>query len=144
MVSWMSHGGGKPARARARVGGQGLRVRSVLALAAASLSLALLDCADNDKSLGEDCVKSEDCSSGFCSDQVCVAAPTTFDSEPPLVDSGTETGAPDARSRDAMKSDVARDVIEASPDVLDAAPDAPPDGMPSDTTTSKDGAKGGG
>jgi hypothetical protein len=85
-------------------------------------------------------VKSQDCTSGFCSDQVCVAAPTTFDSEPP----GGDAAGDDAPATDAKpQSDGAPGVDVAAKDAAEAGKDAPEGGDKHDTTAPEDGAKGG-
>jgi hypothetical protein len=101
------------------------------------LSLALGSCADNDKSLGAACLKGEDCTSGMCSDQVCVAAPSTFDSEPPGNDGAAEAAAPG----DATPADASRDA--ASDAALEAGIDAH-EGGAEDTMPTGDEAKAGG
>ncbi len=64
--------------------------RATWAAVVASSALVLFECAVEQKTLGASCVKGEDCLSGFCSDQICVAAPPLLDGEPPLVDGSSE------------------------------------------------------
>jgi hypothetical protein len=106
----------------------------LFALGAAAASALGLACADNDKSLGADCVKDEDCASGFCSGQVCVAAAPTFDSEPPFGDAGdagAETEPSDSRPSDASQRDTS------------SHPEAASDAVGSEPTGAMDVAKGG-
>jgi hypothetical protein len=59
-------------------------------------------CAESRRSLGAQCLKSQDCLSGICSQFACAAAPPTIDAEEnaeaaspeaaPPADAGTETG----------------------------------------------------
>lgn len=48
----------------------------LLVLAAVGLAGA---CAETRRSVGEDCLKSQDCLSGICSQLVCIASPPTTD-----------------------------------------------------------------
>jgi hypothetical protein len=120
----------------------------------ACLALALLECAVEERTLGAACVKGEDCLSGICSDQVCVAAPPLLDAEPPF-DAGPVEGSVEA-AVDAKKPppdakpsmDASIDAEAAGPDASDGAKEAladhaPTDGTSEDDVTSKD-AKGSG
>jgi hypothetical protein len=129
---------------RRRVGSR--RVASFVRLSLTSASAVLLvQCADNEKGLGAECVKDQDCASGICSGQVCVAAPLTFDSEPMPSDAAAETGSADARPVDAADdatrpSDSPADSPKGAPDV--AKEDAPADASPADGH-GEDGKTGG-
>jgi hypothetical protein len=143
MVSSMPHGSGDP------TGGERSRRRSrtslVLALGLFVGSLALVECQNDDRSLGQGCVKDEDCTSGYCSGQVCVAAPPTFDGEAPASDAEGDGGGSDAPPADAKRpSDAPRDAKDAAADGADSGGDAPPDADMHDTTMPGDGAKGAG
>ena len=72
-----------PVRVRARV-----LVFVVAGIASLSLAFA---CATTKRAPGEECLKSEDCLSGICSQLVCAAAPPLTSSE----DNNTEAGAAD-------------------------------------------------
>jgi hypothetical protein len=87
--------------------------------------------------LGSDCLKAEDCLSGFCAQLHCVAAPPLLDAEPePL---GADAGADAAARGDGMAP--APDAMEAD-EGLATGPDAlAPDsgaGVPDATTDAMD------
>ena len=77
---------------------------SRLAVVAAVLAMVGLAaaCAESRRSLGAQCLKSQDCLSGICSQFACAAAPPTIDAEEnaeaaspeaaPPADAGAETG----------------------------------------------------
>ncbi len=60
-------------------------------------------CTETRRSLGEGCLKDEDCTSGICSGQQCTAAPPLLDAETPFQDAATDAGPPggDAGGADA-------------------------------------------
>jgi hypothetical protein len=116
----------------------------MLAFGSAASSVANLQCADDDKSLGASCLKDGDCASGFCSGQVCVAAPATFDSEPPVTDAAADAQPMDAPAREASRADARPEASEAESDVKGSEPEEAGDAEVTDTSPSKDGAKGGG
>jgi hypothetical protein len=94
----------------ARVGARALAF-VVVVLAALALANA---CAETKHSLGDACLKSEDCLSGICSQLVCVGAPTYISDEP-----SAESGA----GEDASVSDsTAEAAPEAAP--VEAASEA--------------------
>jgi hypothetical protein len=85
------------------------RVLPTAALVALVVGGALAACADTTKTLGEECLKSEDCQSGLCQSEVCVAEPP-FLTVPPAntSDSGAESAAPDsATGSDSATTDSA-------------------------------------
>jgi hypothetical protein len=68
----------------------------------ATIVALLAGCSEERRPLGEDCLKDQDCLSGFCSGLKCAATPPTFDAgatekdagiDAP-VDAGTDAGAP--------------------------------------------------
>ena len=80
--------------------GRAVRIATLAAVVAAPSGLALLDCGIEAQTLGAACVKGEDCLSGICSDQVCVAAPPLLDGEPPPSDGSVE-GTKDVATEDS-------------------------------------------
>jgi len=92
--------------------------RSVPALVLAALvasAVALFACAETRRTLGEDCLKSDDCLSGICSSLKCAEAPPILGASPTATaDSGVDA-APDVAA-------------DSAPDVEnDAGPDASSD-----------------
>ena len=91
--------------------------------------------------LGDDCLKDEDCLSGFCAQLHCVAAPPLLDAEPePAVgDAGADAAAPAdgmAPAPDATEADGGPDTGPDAPaadsgaGVADATTDAIDEGVP--------------
>jgi hypothetical protein len=70
---------------------------------AVALVAALVGCAETRRSLGEACLKDDDCASGTCSGGQCVAPPPVLDAEPPALEAAAPT-------------------LDAEPDVTDANP----------------------
>ena len=81
--------------------------RRALAVVAplALFGLLGLACGEQQRALGEDCLKGDDCLSGTCSGQKCVAAP-------PIATGAT--GAPDA-TVEAAATDSSSDADDAAP-----------------------------
>jgi len=90
------------------------RVLPGVVLAALTVGAALAACVDNTKVLGEACIKSEDCQSGLCESQVCVAAPP-FLTVPSAntADSATEASAPDSSPDTSTTIDAGGDGSDA-------------------------------
>jgi hypothetical protein len=110
------------------VGRRGLGPRTApLALLVASLFPALVECGLDEQSLGAACVKGEDCLSGFCSDQICVAAPPLLDADVSVSDGAIEAAI-----------DAATDSAKPHPDARPDAPDAPPDAIVEASTDASD------
>ncbi len=86
------------------------RVRARVPLTAALFALGvwsgLAACANTDKVVGEECIKSDDCLSGLCESQVCVAAPP-FLSVPSAnpADAALDTSPPDSAADSAPADD---------------------------------------
>jgi hypothetical protein len=78
-----------------RAGGWDL---AVLATALAVVGLAQA-CAESRRSLGDECLKSQDCLSGICSQFACAAPPPTLDTEE-NADTGADGGADASGSLD--------------------------------------------
>jgi hypothetical protein len=136
MVSTMPHG--VVARRRTR----GLVASSMLAMLS---SVVLVHCQNDDRSNGEACVKDEDCTSGFCSGQVCVAAQPTVDSEPPASDAEADTPADGAPATDAKRTlDSAREANVDVEGTTEAGKDASLDHDKHDTAAPDADAKDGG
>jgi hypothetical protein len=84
-------------------------------------------CTDTKRSNGDDCIKSEDCSSGVCSALKCVAPPplrdgsssTPVDSGNPIPDGGSGEAGADSGSSDSGAGDA--DASDDGPAALDAA-----------------------
>jgi hypothetical protein len=87
------------------------------AVGLASTCLLTSACLETRRSVGEDCLKSQDCLSGICSQLVCVAAPSTTDQKP----QGEGGGAAEAGS------DVGTPAEAAAESGADAGGDAPSD-----------------
>jgi hypothetical protein len=58
-------------------------------------------CTETRRSLGEGCLKDEDCTSGICSGQQCAAAPPLLDTEAPFQDAATDAVTPAGDAGDA-------------------------------------------
>ncbi len=152
----------KGAASPARVSAGGL-VFVVAILAGVSGS-----CADSRVSLGESCLKDDDCLSGICTEQRCATAPPLLDGAASETDASgevTEDAATDsAASGDSpfdvaaderganvvgeAGGDAARDADAAADAVTEAPTDAPADGradasFPAQLDSSTDGAEGG-
>ncbi len=105
--------------ARARAAGRLALTAGLLAAA----PLGLDQCAGEERTLGSPCIKGEDCLSGFCADQVCVAAAPVLEAAAPEdaatadgdaageVDGGSDApsdqGKPDRGTADAAGGDAA-------------------------------------
>lgn len=80
-----------------------MKAFAISALAVAS-AVSYFGCGETRRTLGEDCLKNEDCLSAICSSLKCAAAPPILGSAPPatdagpsvLPDAGQDTGAADA------------------------------------------------
>lgn len=100
-------------------------------------------CVKNGDSLGESCLTSEDCFSGYCVQQLCVSAPPLLDAQvkgdapvDAIVESAAGDASPDSMA-DGAPTDARRDGVsdampEGSADVTsdvgaEAAPDASAD-----------------
>jgi hypothetical protein len=82
---------------------------AVLAAALAVVGLAQ-GCAESRRSLGDECLKSQDCLSGICSQFACAASPPTLDTEENADAASPEAGpSPDA----ALLPDTVPDTGEA-------------------------------
>ena len=92
------------------------RRRWMLGCAAVALAAG---CAEQRRSLGEDCLKDDDCLSGICADNRCVAAPPLLDGS-----AGAGDASPDAPGIDAGPEAGIDGGKDAAPE---AAPDAPAD-----------------
>ncbi len=109
--------------------------------------VASIRCANVDRGLGQPCERNEDCLSGFCAGEVCIAQPPVLTSEPDAT-VGVDAG------QDAA-TDAPNPVVDAGVDAPpDASPDAPSDaphdaadagahdgGHAHDSGTAKDAAK---
>lgn len=74
----------------------------VLALLAFAVAMGIAGgCAETRRTIGEDCLKSEDCLSGICSQLVCVAAPPTTDQKPGNADASTADAPAEAAPAEA-------------------------------------------
>jgi hypothetical protein len=73
-------------------------------------------CAETRRSLGEGCLKSEDCLSGVCAGAQCVAAPPLLDAEPPFPDAAPAPPAEAGTDGPAADASVAPEAPEASAD----------------------------
>lgn len=72
-------------------------------------------CTESRRTIGEDCLKADDCLSGVCSSQKCTAAPPLLDAQvaPPVPDATVEDGRSDAPADGPELMDAAADVTEA-------------------------------
>jgi hypothetical protein len=139
-----------------RTRSRGRRVARTLAwLAPATLAVVMAGaCSQLKGSLGDDCLKGEDCLSGVCSQLHCAAAPTLFDAQV-LPDAGADApgsgdsaaasgdGAPvsgdDATS--PMDSTTTPPVDATSPDTgTEPTPDASSDAPGDDAADAPDGS----
>jgi hypothetical protein len=96
----------------------------VLALVAVAVGLAGA-CAETRRTNGEDCLKSQDCLSGICSQLVCIAAPPTTDQKPTNGDASTADAAAEAAPEAAAPEAAAE--TGGGETGSDAAPDAAAD-----------------
>jgi hypothetical protein len=125
-----------------------LRMAALAALGA-SMVPAVVECGLDEKSLGAACVKGEDCLSGFCADQVCVAAPPLLDGEPPLGDGAIEASMEAAIDASKPLPDAHPDAhpdarVDAAGEGSDGPPEAASDHATTDVTTEKDSKGSGG
>jgi hypothetical protein len=102
------------------------RARAIYVFSGAVLALAALfsACADNRFGLGDECLKDEDCLSGYCSQSMCVAAPPIGITSPP--DASGDTTAGEGGGGDAADASGA----DSPPDTTGPADAA--DGPPAD------------
>ncbi len=100
----------------------------LLASGGACVAAVAVSCAETRRGLGEECLKSDDCLSGICAGQRCVAAPPLLDGEaPPGMDSGppASDAAVDGTISDAPPPDAPTPPADSPSDARDSA--APPD-----------------
>lgn len=77
--------------------------------------VASVRCADVTRGLGEPCIRNEDCLSGVCAGQQCVAQPTVFDaSRPPTADAGADAQT-DGAATDGAPGDVVTPMDTSTP-----------------------------
>ncbi len=106
--------------------------------------LASVRCADVDRGLGQACIRNEDCQSGVCAGQVCIAEPPVFDAAPQADAAGDGSATPDGGALDAAR-DAAKPVDagakphDAGHVVHDAARDAPATHDAADAAPATDG-----
>lgn len=86
----------------------------LMRLRVALLLLVLGACTESRRTIGEDCLKADDCLSGVCSSQKCTAAP-------PLLDA---TMSPPVVVPDADVGDGTSDAPADAPELMDAGADA--------------------
>lgn len=91
------------------------RARALAIAAFAGAAALALACGETRRAVGEECLRNDDCLSGFCSARTCVGAP--------VVVGGPGTGV--AGTRDDGGSDADTPVPDAG---KDAPADAPADG----------------
>lgn len=117
---------------------------SALASLGALLAVSALRCADVNRGLGEACIRNEDCLSGLCAGQTCVAQPTLFDAST-TIDSGTDASTdapPDTRVADAIAPSDAPSADARVDAKGSGSPDARVDGASAaDSGATKDAAK---
>jgi len=150
-----------PSKAMTKAAASRLRAPAAVAILALSvLAGGAGSCADTRFSLGEGCLKDEDCLSGICAQQHCVAAPPAGDgsaaitavdaeeeSEGPPADSAPGSDSPADGPADQQAGDAAQDAVVT--DVFaEVAVDAPADGRADAATgpiadSSTDGEGGG-
>ena len=102
------------------------RVPLTAALFALGVWSALAACANTEKVVGEECIKSDDCLSGLCESQVCVAAPPFLSvpsANPADAAPDTSTSPPDSAA-DTAPADDASDSAPTGDDSGDADADA--------------------
>jgi hypothetical protein len=114
--------------------GWGLGGAGVVAL------LLLLRCANVDRGLGEACERNEDCLSGVCAGQVCIAQPPLLTSLP-TTDAASSDAGHDGPAADAPV-DAPTSGTDTSPPPVDAGMDAPPDTGAAQDGGAKDGTTG--
>ena len=79
---------------------------AIVGVGALLIALAAVRCADVNRGLGEACIRDEDCLSGVCAGQECVAQPPTFDAAPSSdasTDGAAGDGATDEHGSDSTK-----------------------------------------
>jgi len=92
-------------------------------------------CSELRSSLGDDCLKNEDCLSGICSQARCTASPPLLGGEgAPTGDAGADTSTPGDGSAPAADAMDQGDTSTTGPDApttedSSVAPDAPPDAL---------------
>ena len=93
-------------------------------------------CSELRSSLGDDCLKNEDCLSGICSQSRCTASPPLLGAEgtPTATDAGGDSATPGdgaAPAADAMEQQETSTTGPDAPIAEDSAvvPDAPPDAV---------------
>jgi hypothetical protein len=97
------------------------RTRWLAPLAAGAVgALVAASCTANRGSIGDDCLKDEDCTSGVCAELTCAASPTYLDGEANLAPDA-EASADGEEAADALAPDA---VVEAAPDATLEAPEA--------------------
>jgi hypothetical protein len=102
------------------------------ALATAALSTVVgIACMETQRSLGEDCLKNDDCLSGICSSLICAAAPPLVGTGP-VADAATAVDAGPVVPADASEAESADAAAEAGSDQEAAA-------EPADATGGADG-----
>ncbi|MEI7894894.1 MAG: hypothetical protein WCI05_17485 [Myxococcales bacterium] len=71
------------------MGSSGVVARGAFVVMVLTLAAA---CAELRRSLGEECLKDDDCLSGICSQLQCVAAPPMLDGSLPFREAGLDAG----------------------------------------------------
>jgi hypothetical protein len=107
------------ARSRSRLGLRPLPWVTPLAAGAVG-ALVAASCTASRGSIGDDCLKDEDCISGVCAELTCAASPTYLDGEANL-ETDAEASADGEETADVAATDVA---VEAAPDVTLETPEA--------------------
>lgn len=103
------------------------RVRFVVRVLAlgACLAAGVAHCAETRRAVGEQCLKDEDCLSGVCAAQECIAAPPLLEAEPPLaIEAGESSDAPSDTLLVPMEAARESAAPEASPDAKEGGKDA--------------------
>jgi hypothetical protein len=108
---------------------------ALLASTAIALALGLAGaCTELKGSIGSDCIKDQDCQSGICSQQMCVAPPPYLDAQVSTPDAGADATLDggqtpvDGSGEGASAADVEEIDASAAEDVSnDSTPDAPAD-----------------
>jgi hypothetical protein len=97
------------------------RARWLTPLAAGAVgALVAASCTASRGSIGDDCLKDQDCISGVCAELTCAAGPTSLDGEADL-EPDAEALADGEEAADAPATDVA---VEAAPDATHETPEA--------------------